>query len=74
MNVHDTLMRMTPAGRAEFISRAQQFISNPDFLNTLNRIDINRKETIGPTCVLLRAFDAVPGLRAQLFAWLRSAT
>jgi hypothetical protein len=72
MNLYETLMRMNSADRAQFLARAPQYITDSNFLNLLNRIDVNRKDTIGPTCALLRAFDSVPGLRAQLVAWIRS--
>lgn len=72
MNLYEVLMRLDSAGRAQFLARAPQYITDSNFLNTLNRIDVNRRETIGPTCSLLRSFESVPGVRAQLVAWIRS--
>lgn len=71
MSLQTTLLRLDSAGRAQVLSRAPQYITNVEVLNLLNRIDVNRKETIAPTCALLRAFDAVPGVRDQIAAWLR---
>jgi hypothetical protein len=72
MNIFETLTRLDSSGRAQLLGRAQTYITNADFLNTLNSIDVNRKETIVRTCSMLRAFEGVPGLRAQVAAWLRS--
>jgi hypothetical protein len=71
MNIFETLVRLDSSGRAQLLSRAQNHITDSNFLNTLNGIDVNRKETISQTCKQLRAFEGVPGIRAQVAAWLR---
>ena len=72
MNIYETLIRLDSSGRAQLLARAQNHIKDTNFLNTLNSIDVNRKETIARTCSMLRAFEGVPGLRPQVAAWLRS--
>lgn len=72
MNIFEALVRRDSSARAQLLSRAQNHISDSNFLNTLNGIDVNRKETISLTCSRLRAFEGVPGLRSQVAAWLRS--
>jgi hypothetical protein len=71
MNLYETLMRMTPAQRERFLSRAHSFISEPGFLTLLDQIDVNQKETIGPVCAQLRMYEPLPDFRAKLAAWLR---
>ncbi len=72
MNIFEKLNRLDSSGRAQLLARAPNYISDTGFLNTLNSIDVNRKETIARTCSMLRAFEGVPGLRPQVAAWLRS--
>lgn len=72
MNLYETLMRLDSVGRAMLIARAGNYISNSDFLNLLNNIDVNRKQTIAPVCNQLRAFESIPDMRAKIAAWLRS--
>ena len=73
MNLFETLMRLDSSGRAQLLNRAPTYISNSDFLNLLNQIDVNRKDTFARTCAQLRAFEAVPDMRPKIAAWLRTA-
>ena len=72
MNLYETLMRLDSSGRARLLARAPTYVSNFDFINLLNNIDVNRKETIGPVCAQLRAFEEIPSMRGMIAAWLRS--
>lgn len=72
MNLYETLLRLDPAGRAQLIARAPQYITDAGFLNTLNGIDVNNKATFARTCAMLRAFESIPDMRSKIAAWLRS--
>lgn len=72
MNLFEKLIRLDSAGRARLLVRAPSYIHDTNFLNLLNSIDINRSETISIVCAQLRQFEAIPGMRAQIAAWIRS--
>ena len=72
MNLFETLNRLDSSGRAQLIARAPQYITDTNFLNMLNMIDVNNKASFARTCSMLRAFEYVPDMRSKIAAWLRS--
>lgn len=72
MNLFETLNRLDSSGRAQLIARAPQYITDANFLNLLNLIDVNNKASFARPCSMLRAFESVPDMRSKIVAWLRS--
>lgn len=72
MNLFEKLNRLDSSGRAQLLSRAPIYITDSNFLNTLNMIDVNNKATFSRACTMLRAFEGVPDMRSKIAAWLRS--
>lgn len=66
--VQNAMIGATGAARAQLIGAASRYITDNNFVNLLQNIDINapKKFNYG----MLRAFDAVPGLAIQVRAWL----
>jgi len=72
----------TAAQRAQMISSARTYISNDQFLNLLQNVDVNDanvKNNAKPTSIYwitaqLAAFNEVPGLAAQVTKWLAAST
>ncbi len=59
------------AKRAQLIGSASRFITDNNFVNLLQNIDINapKKFNYG----LFAAFTSVPGLRQQVTTWLTAS-
>ena len=81
--VQSTFSSITPAQRGELISSVHRYVSNNQFGNIIQNIDINtcndRNSSRQPgslhnVCKQLTAFDSVPGLLAEVRAWLNSIT
>jgi hypothetical protein len=68
--LYNRLIRMTPPDRAQLMAKAPTYITDAGILNTLNGIDINRKDTFAPVCNSLRAYEADPALARMLAAWV----
>jgi hypothetical protein len=70
--VRNAMLSTTGAGRAQLIGSASSYITDNNFVNLLQNIDINapKKFNYG----LFAAFTAVPGLAAQVRAWLAAAS
>ena len=68
--VRSAMLNCDAATRARRIGSAHQFITDNNFCNLLQNIDINapKKFNYG----LFAAFTSVPGLAAQVSAWLRA--
>ena len=56
--------------RAERIGAASRYITDTNFLNLLQTIDINKSHTFNYS--LFAAFTNVPGLKEQVKKWLQS--
>lgn len=72
MNLFEKLNRLDSSGRAQLLDRASLYITDTGFLNTLNLIDVNDRATFSRACMMLRAFEGIPDMRAKVAAWLRS--
>lgn len=68
--LYNRLIRMSVPDRAQLMAKAPTYITDAGILNTLNGIDINRKETFAPVCNSLRAYEADPVLARMLSAWV----
>lgn len=69
--VRSAMLNCDAATRARRIGAANRFITDSNFCNLLQNIDINapKKFNYG----LFAAFTAVPGLAQQVQQWLREA-
>ena len=70
--VVSTLRRKSASEAARLIGSAPAFIKDTNFINLLNQYDLNNKKN---DALLSRQFDAfagIPGLPAQVSAWLSS--
>lgn len=70
--VNSVLSAMSGGEKAQLIGRATQFITNANFINLLNLIDINDKsgKTINNVCKQLVAFNGDRLLCQQVQIWL----
>ena len=70
--VKSVLSGMNGSERAQLIGRATQFITNSNFINMLNLIDINDKtgKNINNVCNQLAAFNGDRILSEQVQNWL----
>jgi hypothetical protein len=66
--VRNAMVGASGSMRAQLIGSASRYITDNNFVNLLQNIDINnpKKYNYG----IFRAFDAVPGLAAQVRSWL----
>jgi len=72
--VSSVLSGMNGGEKAQLIGRATQFITNTNFINLLNLIDINDRsgKTINNVCKQLVAFNGDRLLCEQVQRWLSS--
>jgi hypothetical protein len=72
--VRNFLSQMNGSEKAQLIGRATQFITNSNFINILNLIDINDRtgKTINNVCNQLAAFNSDQILAEQVQNWLSS--
>jgi hypothetical protein len=66
--VRQAMVGSSGAARAQLIGAASRYITDNNFVNLLQNIDINNPKKFNYG--LFRAFDAVPGLAAQVRSWL----
>jgi hypothetical protein len=66
-------LRAKPAHEAmRLIGSAPRYITDSNLVNILNQYDPNSKKKDVRLIQQLRAFDGVPGLKAQVDTWLSS--
>jgi hypothetical protein len=80
--VQSKFTSITPAKRGELVSSVHRYVSNNQFGNIIQNIDINnvdkdrnnisRPGNLYNVCKQLTAFDSVPGLLPEVRAWLNS--
>jgi hypothetical protein len=71
---------LSPPMRAALIGRLRKYVQDDTFINLFSLFDVNddllrnksRPTNLYNICHLLQAFNGVPGLPAQVRAWLRS--
>jgi len=68
------LSGMNGSEKAQLIGRATQFVTNANFINLLNQIDINDRtgKSINNVCRQLVAFNGDKVLCEQVQRWLSS--
>ncbi len=66
--MRNAMIGASGAGRAQLIGSASRYITDNNFVNLLQNIDINTPKKYNYQ--LFSAFNAVPGLAAQVRAWL----
>jgi|APCry1669190731_1035312.scaffolds.fasta_scaffold00972_2 hypothetical protein len=66
-------LRAKPAHEAmRLIGSAPRYITDSNLVNLLNQYDFNSRKNDARLIQQLRAFDGVPGLKAQVDTWLSS--
>jgi len=68
--VYNALVPVHAVVRANRISRASQYITDTNFTNLLQNIDINKPTKFQYS--LFAAFTNVPGLQDQVKTWLQN--
>ena len=66
--VRNAMIGASGAARAQLIGSATRYITDNNFVNLLQNIDINNPKKFNYG--VFRAFDPVPGLLAQVRNWL----
>jgi hypothetical protein len=70
--VRHTMLGASASARAQLIGSASRYITDNNFCNLLQNIDINNPKKFNYS--IFAAFTAVPGLAAQVTNWVRSAS
>ncbi len=66
----NVIIGTSAAGRARLQGSVRQYVSDCNFINLVQNIDINNPKKFNYT--LFAAFNDVPGLRQQVTSWLSS--
>lgn len=68
--VQSAICSSSPAIRAKLLGNATQFITNTEFTNLLQNIDINNPAKFNYSVFI--AFMSVPGIHEQVGKWIGS--
>ena len=69
--VRNAMLSASAPRRAQLIASASRHITDNNFVNLLQNIDINAPKKFN--YAMFAAFTSVPGLREQVTAWLAAA-
>ena len=72
LNIVQTLRGKSAPEAARLIGTMSQFITDTGLINTMNQYNLNDKKRDSSLILQVEAFAAVPGLKAQVEAWLKS--